>query len=345
MKRIAIVGAGPAGSYLAWRLAETPHQVLLFDPRASGYEKPCGGGLSPLVGRRFPNVMALPFPRHRPPCMQLRMSDGSQMEWPLAGSGWGITSRADLDQALLERALANDHVRHVRQRVTSLGRRGEAWSLRTGSGEVFTTDFVVGADGVRSVVRRQVVGPIPRQHLGLAVGYWVRGAPDTMVFQTYADMEGYQWSFPRFDHASVGIAARVGAVSPRDLWQRVDQFLAEVCPGSVKQGRYVALLPLAQDASLWETSCAGPGWALLGDAAGHVHPLTGEGIAYALWSADLLADVLSRGEPMTYESLWREHYGQALISAGEMLCRAGAAQGVYEMVFQLALAMAFPGSG
>lgn len=345
MKWIAIVGAGPAGSYLAWRLAETPHQVLLFDPRAPGYEKPCGGGLSPLVGRRFPDVMALPFPHHQPPCVQLRMSDGSQVEQPLTGNEWGTTSRADLGRALLESALANGCVRHVRQRVTGLERRGEMWSLRTGSGEVFTAGFLVGADGVQSTVRRQVVGPIPRQHLGLAVGYWMQGAPDALVFQTYADMQGYLWSFPRPDHASVGIAARVGAVPPRDLWPRVDQFLAEVCPGSVKQGRYAALLPLAQDASLWDTPCAGPGWALLGDAAGHVHPLTGEGIAYALWSAALLADALSRGEPMAYENLWREHYGQALISAAEMLCRAGAAQGAYEMVLQLALAMAFPGSG
>jgi flavin-dependent dehydrogenase len=345
VKRIAIVGAGPAGSRLAWRLADTEHQVLLFDPRVPGYEKPCGGGLSPLVGQRFPDVMALPFPRHRPPCVHLRMSDGSQVEQPLAGSRWGIASRVDLGQALLESALANDHVRHVRQRVTGLERRREAWSLRTESGEVFTADFVVGADGVWSVVRRQVVGPIPRQHLGLAVGYWVRGAPDALVFQTYADMEGYLWSFPRPDHASVGIAARVGAVPPRDLWQRVDQFLADACPRAVEQGRYVALLPLAKDAGLWDTPCAGPGWALLGDAAGHVHPLTGEGIAYALWSADLLAEALGRGEPMAYENLWRERYGQALISAAEMLCHAGAAQGAYEVLLQLALAMAFPCPG
>jgi len=242
-------------------------------------------------------ALPLPFPRHRPPCVQLRMSDGSQVERPLAGSEWAIASRADLGRALLERALANDRVRHVRQRVTGLERSGDAWSLRTGSGEVFTADFVVGADGVQSTVRRQVVGPIPRQHLGLAVGYWVRGAPDALVFQTYADMEGYLWSFPRVDHASVGICTRLGEMPTRELWERVDQFLTEVCPRAVKQGRYAALLPLACDAGLWDTPCAGPGWALLGDAAGHVHPLTGEGIAYALWSAALLAEALSRHSP------------------------------------------------
>ena len=167
--------------------------------------------------------------------------------------------------------------------------------MRTAAGETFSADFLVGADGVRSLVRREVVGPIPRQHLGLAVGYRVRGAPDAIVFQTYADLEGYLWSFPRADHASVGIATRLGAVPPQDLWQRVDRFLAETCPEAKKEKRWAGLLPMAQDASLWDTPCAGPGWALLGDAAGHVHPITGEGIAYALWSAELLAEGLRAG--------------------------------------------------
>lgn len=345
MKQIAIIGAGPAGSRLAWRLADTQHQVLLFDPRVPGYEKPCGGGLSPLVGRRSPDVLALPFPRHQPPVVRLRTSDGSQVERSLTASGWAITSRADLGRALWERATNDGHVRHVRQRVTNFERVDAGWSLRTGSGEIFAADFLVGADGVRSIVRRQLVGSIPRQHLGLAVGCRVRGAPDAVVFQSYADLEGYLWSFPRSDHASVGICAPLGMVSRRNLWERVDRFLAETCPGTVKQDRYTALLPLARDASLWDTPCAGPGWALLGDAAGHVHPLTGEGIAYALLSADSLAEALGGEDPMIYDNLWREHYGRALIASGEMLCQTGGEQGAYEVLFQLALAMAIPGSG
>ena len=54
--RIAIVGAGPAGCHLSHLLADSEHEVLLFDHRAP-YEKPCGGGLSPIVGQRFPDVL------------------------------------------------------------------------------------------------------------------------------------------------------------------------------------------------------------------------------------------------------------------------------------------------
>jgi flavin-dependent dehydrogenase len=100
---------------------------------------------------------------------------------------------------------------------------------------------------------------------------------------------------------------------------------------------------MAEDTSLWDTPCAGPGWALLGDAAGHVHPITGEGIAYALWSAELLAEAFGEGNPQLYESLWRERYGQSLIAATGMLQLVDQDNGAYEIVFQVAMAMAVSG--
>lgn len=160
------------------------------------------------------------------------------------------------------------------------------------------------------------------------------------MFQTYADMEGYLWSFPRRDHASVGICTRLGVTSTRELWQRVDRFLLETCPGAVKQDRNAALLPMARDASLWDTPCTGPGCALLGDAAGHVHPLTGEGIAYALWSAELLAQAIKRETPQDYEDLWRQAYGEVLATATAMWSSTSWAVGAYEAMFQLAMAIA-----
>jgi flavin-dependent dehydrogenase len=70
---------------------------------------------------------------------------------------------------------------------------------------------------------------------------------------------------------------------------------------------------MARDAGLWDTPCAGPGWVLLGDAAGHVYPLTGEGIAYALWSADSLAEALGGGDPMAYDNLLTNSPSSAII--------------------------------
>lgn len=52
---------------------------------------------------------------------------------------------------------------------------------------------------------------------------------------------------------------------------------------------------------------------------------------------------LGRGEPVACEDLWREHYGQALMFAAQMLCHVGATKRAYEVLLQLALAMAFTG--
>ena len=154
--KIAIVGAGPAGCHLAHLLAGTEHEILLFDHRAP-YEKPCGGGLSPLVGRRFPDVMALPFPRHRPPCVALRSSDGGEVVQELNSLDWAIVSRAEFGQALLVRALGNVRVCHVRQRVTGVEPAGEGWSVRTAAGETYSAEYLVGADGGNSHLRKNLM--------------------------------------------------------------------------------------------------------------------------------------------------------------------------------------------
>jgi len=242
---------------------------------------------------------------------------------------------------LLERALANGRVHYVCQRVACVEREGKGWCLRTAAGETLSADFLVGADGVRSLVRKEVVGPIPRAHLGLGVGYRVQGTPDNLIFQTFADLEGYLWSFPRPGGASVGIGSRLGSMRPRDLWQRLDTFLNEEHPEAKKEKHWAGLLPMARDPSLWDAPCVSQDWALLGDAAGHVHPLNGEGIAYALWSAELLAEALEHGEPQLYESRWRQEYGSAMMAASAVLSSAGSGDGRYELIFQLAMAMAF----
>jgi flavin-dependent dehydrogenase len=79
---------------------------------------------------------------------------------------------------------------------------------------------------------------------------------------------------------------------------------------------------------------------LLGDAAGHAHPLTGEGIAYALWSAELLFEAFGRGDPEAYEALWRKRYGHGLRAASAMFSYSGTGAASYEMVLQMAMALA-----
>jgi flavin-dependent dehydrogenase len=73
-----------------------------------------------------------------------------------------------------------------------------------------------------------------------------------------------------------------------------------------------------------------------------VHPISAEGIAYALWSAELLAEVFGMGDPQVYEGLWRERYGRGFLAASSMLRRVDPDSGVYETLFHLAMALSVP---
>ena len=72
--------------------------------------------------------------------------------------------------------------------------------------------------------------------------------------------------------------------------------------------RYSALIPSLGLSSLAAHRVDGPGWSLVGDAAGTVDPLTREGIRHSLDSADLLADAFESGSPGDYGSLWRKRF-------------------------------------
>jgi flavin-dependent dehydrogenase len=83
-------------------------------------------------------------------------------------------------------------------------------------------------------------------------------------------------------------------------------------------GRYAARIPGLAPETLERRRAAGDGWALLGDAAGFADPVTGEGIYYALRSAELFAEAFLGGEPSAYEKSWRADFGRELRRASQM---------------------------
>jgi flavin-dependent dehydrogenase len=82
--------------------------------------------------------------------------------------------------------------------------------------------------------------------------------------------------------------------------------------------RYAARIPGLTPETLEGRRAAGEGWALLGDAAGFADPVTGEGIYYALRSAELFAEAYLAGEPSAYERMWRADFGRELRRASQM---------------------------
>jgi flavin-dependent dehydrogenase len=82
--------------------------------------------------------------------------------------------------------------------------------------------------------------------------------------------------------------------------------------------RYAARIPGLADKTWDKRRACGDGWALLGDAAGFADPVTGEGIYYALRSAELFAAAFLEGRSEEYEQRWREDFGGELRRASQM---------------------------
>jgi flavin-dependent dehydrogenase len=308
---VAVVGGGPAGALLGWSLARGGIAATIFDashPR----EKPCGGGLT----RR---ALALLPPEPPSDPLPVRWVDACRFEAPPDGVDVrlerpvAVGSRREIDGWLLRRA-TEAGAAHVAERVAEVDGNG---GLRTAAGRQSRFDLIVGADGAGSLVRRTFLAPVPPSQLMMAAGWFAPGdAP--MLVRFPSGLAGYLWLFPRPDHVGVGICAPLAAIATRDLIARLEAEVARSFPAlvEVEGGRYAHTIPspTADPRSLLEI--AGERWALVGDAAALADPITGEGIAYALRSAALLADTLMKdGSPRAYPERLLAEFGRELLKA------------------------------
>jgi flavin-dependent dehydrogenase len=313
--KVAVVGAGPAGALAALRLAGDGARVVVFDashPR----EKPCGGGLTAKALRLLPAAPTSdPLPVRRLDRCRFDSGAGDSVEVTLA-QPVGIASRRALDAWLLRRAIEGGAV-HVAERVTAVEASGR---VRTSQGRDETFDVVVGADGAGSLVRRTLLSPTPPGRLMMAAGWFARGDSE-MVVRFAPELEGYLWLFPRPGHVGVGICAPLARVPTRRMIDRLESEVARAFPALVdgEAPRYAHTIPSPSADARSLLEIAGERWALVGDAAALADPITGEGIYYALRSAEVLAETLREdGSPRRYPGRALEAFGHELIRAAAL---------------------------
>lgn len=220
----------------------------------------------------------------------------------------GVFSRRALDLALVRDAKIGG-AGLIERQVVGLERREREWSVLFSGGERGQFDHVVGADGARSFVRRTLGQPFAGEDLSQAVGWYAEGSTlDTMTIRFDARISGYLWVFPRPDHLAIGACASLTPGRAATLWDAARDLLESL--GIPEKGlpRYSALIPTLGSAALVANRVCGPGWSLVGDAAGTVDPMTREGISPGIRSSDLLADAFENGAPDTYEALWRRAF-------------------------------------
>jgi geranylgeranyl reductase family protein len=334
--RIAIVGAGPAGAHLAWLLSKSGGEVLLFDARAQAWEKPCGGGVTTKALREFDFLHDEKTAKQMVSSIRVISAAGREVVVKPA-SEFAIYSRAELDRLMRRRAI-DAGARFICARIARVNHHPDMWELATQTGETYLCDFLVGADGATSKIRRRLGVDFAPGDFFYALGWHVSNRHDETSSRVdigyLKNTTGYIWAFPRTDHLSFGIAAKYRERTPRWLKETLLDFIAAEDPitaheikaadhhSTTRATFYGAMIP-ALEVKTWDRLKAcdtGQSWALVGDAAGFVDPLTGEGIYYALKSAELLAQALL-ARVNDYNEMWRAEFGAELRRAAQLTDR------------------------
>lgn len=309
---VIVVGGGPAGSVAAFVLARDGARVALIDKARFPRDKACGDIVGPRALQLLTDL-ALPAPKGidvgeivvvSPTGRRVQLPCGEGLTYP--GHGIAIP-RTVFDSTLHEEALAAGVTPVQGVAVEPLTSENRIDGFRLSDGIELRADFVIGADGATSRVAR-AAGLVDADRVlwGFAIRTYIPQTVDlpAIVFWDSAPFygfPGYGWIFPGpTGGANVGLG--LGTVADRKAGAKVQQAL----PRFLEHLREIELLD--------DASCSMPerrlgGWLkmgmigtipaagrvlLVGDAAGLVNPLQGEGIAQAMCSGRSAAEALLR---------------------------------------------------
>lgn len=287
-----VVGAGPGGASAAHALASAGASVVILERARFPRDKPCGGGvllsalqhlpfdISPVVEREIRGFRV----RYR------RDAEFShRYDQPLAV----MTQRSRLDAFLAEQACAAGAELRDGDAVRGVELNGGV-ALRTARGDLLTAGVLIAADGANGVCRRALGLPRLRAAVALEGNAPRRQTNAQDAAQRWTDHVGlelgsmpggYGWVFPKTEHCNLGVGGYPAAAPSlrRELaaYARSEGF----DPDALERLR-AHHLPLRDPG---QPLTAGP-VALIGDAAGLIDPLSGEGIGNAIRSGQLAAE-------------------------------------------------------
>jgi geranylgeranyl reductase family protein len=290
---VFIVGAGPAGAYLAYLLAKQGVDVVIADKENFPRNKVCGGGLSRKTIELIDFDIEPVVQRHiRGAWLTYQNRDTIEAEID-APAGCSVL-RSEFDDLILRQAVGAGARFFPHCAFEGALRNNEAIRIQTSTGDV-SAKYLIGADGVFSKVRksffpRDLVSYAPAiETLIPANDAVMADFGDRMLFDFGGMPRGYGWIFPKKDHLNVGVYSMFPRRSIRDDLSR---FMSRYA--ALRGYDDVKILGHSIPTRNRERRYATDGVLLLGDAAGFAESFYGEGIYFALRSAVLAAEAFAR---------------------------------------------------
>jgi geranylgeranyl reductase family protein len=332
---VIVCGAGPAGSMAAATAAQAGLKVALIEKQLLPRHKPCGGGMPMVMQQHLWDMVPeafvesdVRFMRHTwnfDQDVYLGAINPPGVSHPL--SLW-MVQRSIFDQALAQRAVrAGAELRDglaVRSLdIASDGITVQAQSVKSGATWSGKARYVIGADGANGVVAKATQ---LRRKRSIAIGLevelphqWGTGheslRPDIVHLEYGAIKRGYGWIFPKGDHLNIG--AGLFPIAQADM--RRDRTARESLQAAVFA--YMDKLGLAYDReNLQFYGHPLPVWGgkealhegrilLVGDAAGLINPLFGDGILHAVKSGKIAAEAIAESAADQYTQRIHSHIG------------------------------------
>ncbi len=310
---ILVIGAGPGGAATAWALAQAGHDVLMVDSARFPRDKTCGDGLTPMAVHSLGEIGAL-APVEAAGAQRIdhtRITGPFGLSATMAFADYHpdypyalVLPRYTLDDILRQHAVTQGVEYMGRVRVERIRREGDAVasvvaSSDSGPLEIRARHVVIAVGANMGLLTREGFITHRPRYIRAARAYFASVPETAPTYDFYFDLEllpGYGWVFPVGEgRVNIGVGVLPVFWSTRRpasslLGEFVQRRSAEGLLNGGQPAGPVKGYPLRIDFPAQRV--AGPNWVIVGEAAGLVNPLTGEGIDLALESGLIAARAL-----------------------------------------------------
>ncbi|MEM7346183.1 MAG: geranylgeranyl reductase family protein [Chloroflexota bacterium] len=303
---VIVVGAGPGGASAAYFLKQQGYKVIVIEKEKLPRYKACGGGVPNSVFDFFPFQFDNVVEQH---ISYATFAYGErQVTLPVERQSLTMVMRDEFDHYILQQSQAEVCEGVAVKAVTQ---DEDKITVKT-NGPTFTSNYLIAADGANSPVARSL-GLREGKQLGVALE--IEAEVDDEILDSFHERfliglgkvnRGYYWVFPKEKHLSVGIGSTVRG--EKTLPNLLDEAMQALGVSTENGQRFAHPLPVRTRREQLQVGNV----LLVGDAAGLIDPLTGEGIRHAIESAKIAADMIVANTVSDYTALIEKNYADDL---------------------------------
>ncbi len=321
---IIIVGFGPAGSAAAKFLGEQGYSILIIDKEKIGRNKPCGGGITARTIKKFPYLKDLMVSEIYNSKIYYKNFEEFIVRKEENPVGFNIR-RSDFDKYHLELALKMENVEILENhKVTNINFDKTKIGVECNNGKKFFGKLLLGCDGVYSKIReKSTLNKYWKKDKRIFIfsseiegeeeeleNFFGKNKTNSMILN-FKKVKGYGWIFPGTTWFNIGF----GGISKKLNLNEIKKIYLDFFNSCLDSGIIPKNSKLTKNKA-FPVQMGGPmkkitnnRILLLGEAAGFVYPISGEGILYAIWSAKIASEVINSffNNKISIENMYTEY--------------------------------------